>query len=87
MLVLKRKIETSFFLGDTIQVKVLGIEGDNVKLGIVAPDDVSILREELFFAIKEQDNIAFHLANTSESKAMQELRGLLKNLVVQDNKT
>ena len=47
MLVLRRKIEEEIVIGADIHVKVLDIEGVRVKLGIVAPPDVPILREEL----------------------------------------
>jgi carbon storage regulator len=47
MLVLTRKPEQSLVLGNTITVTVLAIEGDRVKLGIKAPRDVSVLRQEI----------------------------------------
>jgi carbon storage regulator CsrA len=47
VLVLTRKPEQSIRLGDDITVTVLAIEGDRVKLGIVAPRTVSVLRQEL----------------------------------------
>lgn len=47
MLVLSRKVEEVIRIGDDIQVKVLRIDGNRVKLGIVAPRDVRVLRHEL----------------------------------------
>lgn len=50
MLVLRRKIEESIVLSllkRKIKVKILAIEGERVKVGISAPPDVSIVREEL----------------------------------------
>jgi carbon storage regulator len=47
MLVLSRKIEESVIIDGTIVVTVLGIEGDRVKLGILAPPEVTILRQEV----------------------------------------
>ena len=47
MLVLTRKTHQRITLGDHIVVTVLGIAGDRVRLGIEAPDDVRVLREEL----------------------------------------
>ena len=47
MLVLSRKIGETIVIGDQIQVKVLGIEGDQVKLGIVAPKSVKVHRSEV----------------------------------------
>ena len=48
MLVLTRKAEQSVLVGDTITLTVLAIEGDRVKLGIRAPRDVAVLRQELY---------------------------------------
>ncbi len=47
MLVLSRNPGTNVSIGDGITVTVLGVEGNRVKLGINAPDDVTILRGEL----------------------------------------
>jgi carbon storage regulator len=47
MLVLTRKPEQSLVFGDSITVTVLAIEGDRVKLGIQAPRDVAVLRQEV----------------------------------------
>ena len=42
-------------IGDQIELKVLSIEGDQVKLGIVAPKNVKVHRSEVFEAIQEQN--------------------------------
>ena len=47
MLVLSRKVKQSFLLGDSIEITVLEISGDKVKIAIDAPKEVSILRKEL----------------------------------------
>ncbi len=47
MLVLSRKAHQRIRLGDTIMLTVIGVAGDRVRLGIEAPHDVRILREEL----------------------------------------
>ncbi len=52
MLKLKRKTEQSLIIDDVIKVKVLETRGEFVQIGIDAPDDVLILREELY----SQDN-------------------------------
>lgn len=48
MLILSRSIGESLMIGDDIEVVVLGNQGDQVRLGIRAPEDVLILREELY---------------------------------------
>jgi carbon storage regulator CsrA len=47
MLVLSRKTHQRIRLGDAIVVTVIGVAGDRVRLGIEAPNDVRVLREEL----------------------------------------
>ncbi|HEX9502857.1 MAG TPA: carbon storage regulator [Patescibacteria group bacterium] len=51
MLVLKRRVGEVIFIGEDIRIVVLGIEGAKVKIGIDAPNDVAIIREEL---VKEE---------------------------------
>lgn len=48
MLILTRKIDQAIIIQGNIQIVVLGVERDRVKLGIAAPADVTVLREELF---------------------------------------
>ena len=47
MLVLTRKPEQAIVINGNIVVKILGVERDRVKIGITAPEDVRILRQEL----------------------------------------
>lgn len=49
MLVLSRKVGESIVIGNNIEVRVTAIAGNRVRIGIQAPDDVSILRGELCF--------------------------------------
>ena len=48
MLVLSRKIDEAIILGDDVKITVLGLEVDRVRIGIDAPKNVRIFREELF---------------------------------------
>ncbi|NLK70427.1 MAG: carbon storage regulator CsrA [Clostridiales bacterium] len=47
MLILSRKIGESLIINDSIEVKVIDVNGDKIKLGIKAPADVKVLRSEL----------------------------------------
>ncbi|UTR16068.1 carbon storage regulator CsrA [Salipaludibacillus sp. LMS25] len=58
MLVLTRKLNESIKIGDNIEVTIIGIEGDQVKLGIDAPKNIDIHRKEVYLAIKEENNAA-----------------------------
>ncbi|MDF2958967.1 MAG: carbon storage regulator [Paenibacillus sp.] len=58
MLVLARKKGESIIIGDQIEVVVLGVEGDVVKLGIQAPKKVPVYRKEIYEAIKQNNREA-----------------------------
>jgi len=56
MLVLSRKKNEVINIGDNIRITVVDVRGDNIRIGIEAPEDVSVHREEVYDAIKrEQD--------------------------------
>jgi carbon storage regulator len=53
MLVLSRKEEQSIIIGDNIEIKILAIRGDTVKIGINAPPELKIYRKEVFDEIQK----------------------------------
>ncbi len=58
MLVLSRKKDEKIMIGDDVTLMVIEIRGDKVRLGIDAPKDVSVHREEVFNAIRrERDTV------------------------------
>jgi carbon storage regulator len=58
MLVLSRKKDESIMIGDHIEIKILAVEGEQIKLGIVAPKTVKVHRSEVFEAIQAQNKEA-----------------------------
>ena len=54
MLVLTRKPGQSIMIGDGVEVQVLSVAGEKVRLGITAPRDVSIFRNEVFDRIESE---------------------------------
>ena len=54
MLVLTRKTNQSNMIGDEIEVSVLAVSGDKVRVGIAAPRDVPVFRKEVYLAIQEE---------------------------------
>ena len=58
MLVLTRKPGQSIMIGDGVEVQVLSVAGEKVRLGITAPRDVSIFRNEVYDRIESENNAA-----------------------------
>jgi carbon storage regulator len=58
MLVLTRKVNQSIIIGDNIEVVVLEVRGEQVRIGIKAPRDVQVHRKEIFDQISGKDGAA-----------------------------
>ncbi|BAT71412.1 carbon storage regulator [Thermosulfidibacter takaii ABI70S6] len=74
MLVLTRKLEESIIIGDDIEIKILGISGKSVKIGIKAPRNLPVYRKEVYEAIKRENEAAA----VSSKVDLDSLSGLLK---------
>jgi carbon storage regulator len=71
MLVLTRKLKEAIQIGDDIEITVLAISGDQVKLGINAPKNVEIHRKEIYLAIQKENSEA-SLASTDLLQKLNE---------------
>lgn len=76
MLILSRKLEEAIWLGDNIKIKIMGIEKGTVKLGIEAPSDVTILRQELKEAVADSNKQAS--ATTEHVSELQDFMSKFK---------
>ena len=56
MLVLSRQKDESIIIGDNIEITIVDIRGDKVRLGITAPRDISVHRREVYEAIQREKN-------------------------------
>jgi len=74
MLVLARKLNESIMIGDDIEIIVIDIKGDQVKLGIKAPKSITVHRKEIYLEIQNQ-NVA---ALSSDPAKLKNLSGLFK---------
>ena len=64
MLILTRKIGETVVIGDEITLTILGVKGNQVRVGVKAPRDVSVHREEVYMRI--HDDAVFGLTGASE---------------------
>ena len=74
MLALSRKQGESIIIGENIEITVLSITKDQIKLGIEAPKSVSIHRKEIFLQIQEENKAASNVNNDTVNK----LKDMLK---------
>jgi carbon storage regulator len=65
MLVLTRKSNQSIMIGDDIEVSVLSIMGEKVRIGIQAPRDIPVFRKEVYLEIQQERNGAVEGASES----------------------
>ena len=58
MLVLTRRLNQSIKIGDDIEITVIEVRGDQVRLGVAAPRDVSVHRKEVYLQIQQENRAA-----------------------------
>ncbi len=73
MLVLSRKVNQSIMIGDDIEIMIVDVKSDQVKVGIVAPNDVKIYRTEIYKEIQAANKEA-----ASSKFNPKKLKNLLK---------
>lgn len=74
MLVLTRRLKESIMIGDDIEISILSIEGDQVKLGISAPKNVDIHRKEIYLSIQQENS----RATQTDASAIESLSSFFK---------
>jgi carbon storage regulator len=76
MLILTRKQGESITIGDDIVVTVIGVSGNQIRLGIQAPREVRVLREEIYKAVGEENRAAANALDARRLEdAFREFRG------------
>ncbi len=75
MLVLTRKANQSIMIGDGIQVSVLAVMGEKVRIGIEAPRSVPVFRKEVWIEIQRDQDSDGDASAEDVKKALEELKG------------
>jgi carbon storage regulator len=75
MLVLTRKRAESIMIGDDIEVSILSISGEKVRLGIQAPREIPVFRTELYLEIQQEKLEAGSSAREEVDEALKRLSG------------
>lgn len=68
MLILTRRVGETLMIGDAVTVTVLGVKGNQVRIGINAPKDVAVHREEIFQRIHKEGSLAAQTASADGSE-------------------
>lgn len=55
MLILTRRVTESLMIGDDVTVTILGIKGNQVRVGVQAPKQLTVHREEVYYRIREEE--------------------------------
>jgi carbon storage regulator len=74
MLVLSRQRDESIIIGDNVQITIVDIRGDKVRLGIVAPTEISVHRKEVYDAIQRENQDASSVTTEEFAKAVSPSR-------------
>ena len=73
MLILTRKPGESLYIGDDIKITIVEIKGHQIRVGIDAPKEYRIYREEIYLAILEENRSAAQAAPVSEMQGLEAL--------------
>ncbi len=68
MLILTRRVGETVMIGDDIAITVLGVKGNQVRVGVNAPKEVSVHREEIYERIKREEQTGISSRRVSSSE-------------------
>lgn len=73
MLILTRKTNEKIRIGNDITITIIEVRGDQVKVGIEAPKDVKVFRQEVFNAIQSENKAASEISDAAGIAALKKL--------------
>ncbi|BDI28296.1 carbon storage regulator [Capsulimonas corticalis] len=76
MLVLTRRLNQSIKIGDDVEITVIEVRGDQVRLGVSAPRDVAVHRKEVYLQIQQENRAA---ASVEDPSALDEIGDAFAN--------
>ena len=65
MLILTRRVGETLMIGDEVTITVLGVKGNQVRIGVDAPRDVAVHREEIYQRIRADEDVHIPAAGTN----------------------
>ena len=80
MLILSRKIDEKIKIGNDITITLIDVHGDQVKIGVEAPKNVKVFRQEVFDAIQNENKAAVVGEESGSEKAINAMSALSKLL-------
>ena len=78
MLILSRKLDEKIKIGNDITITIIDVHGDQVKIGVEAPKNVKVFRQEVFDAIQTENKAAVVSKEKENNSAISALSKLLK---------
>ncbi|MFW5858344.1 MAG: carbon storage regulator CsrA [Planctomycetota bacterium] len=78
MLVLSRRKDETIMIGDNIEITIVDIKGDTVRVGIAAPREVAVHRKEVYEAIQSENIAAANQQAVPDAKTLGSLSAMLK---------
>ena len=81
MLVLSRQRDETIMIGDDVEITIVDVRGDKVRLGITAPDRIAVHRKEVYEAIRRENTEAASAADTLRLPSSRKLGPAATKLV------